>query len=207
MTKGSHDAAPAPPTQAPPASVVPDDKRDFWSNGDDEIEVSPSLLRFTVRGKPAPQAHHRTSKFGKTYDPSMRPKKEFRNVIQSIISRSSVSENQPYFGSKKVGVTLVFRFSRPKSHWVGGRRGGELKAKFAPLLFPTGRGDIDNLQKFVFDALNGVAYVDDGQVASCCATKVIDNIGTCEGATVVSIFPLSDEMLLNLSKGKQHGYV
>jgi len=46
MTKGSRDAAPAPPIEAPPALAAPHDNRDFRSNGDDEIEASTSLLHF-----------------------------------------------------------------------------------------------------------------------------------------------------------------
>ena len=47
----------------------------------------------------------------------------------------------------------------------------------APSIFPTSKADIDNLKTFVLDALNGIAYGDDGQVASVCATKVLYNSG------------------------------
>ena len=46
----------------------------------------------------------------------------------------------------------------------------------APSLFPASKADIENLKKVVLDALNGIAYADDGQVASVCATKVFTTL-------------------------------
>ena len=45
-------------------------------------------------------------------------------------------------------------------------------------LFPTSKADIDNLKKFVVDALNGIVYGDGGQVTSVCTTIVLYNSGT-----------------------------
>jgi Holliday junction resolvase RusA-like endonuclease len=50
---------------------------------------------------------------------------------------------------------MVFWFERPKSHSKIRRARAEPK---------TSRPDIDNLVKLGLDALNGVAYIDDGQV-------------------------------------------
>ena len=111
--------------------------------------------------------------------------------------------DMPFFGTRMVGVTLIFRMRRPKSHFVGGRRSEKLKTS-APRAFPKTRADVDNLAKLVLDALNGVLYEDDGQVASFCATKVLDNSGACEGATVVTVFPLSDADLERKSQVIRH---
>ena len=41
----------------------------------------------------------------------------------------------------------------------------------AQLSRPTGKPDLDNIAKLVCDALNGIAWTDDSQVASLCVTK------------------------------------
>lgn len=199
MTEAHAAAVPFPVASC--SATQSHDNKLFWSNDADELEVSPSLLHFTVRGKPIPQARHR-NKFGRAYDPSARPKKAFKDTVHSILFQKIRSI--PHFGSREVGITIVFRQSRPKFHWVGSKRGGKLKPGFASAVFPTSRGDIDNLQKFVFDALSGIAYYDDGQIVSVCATKVIDNIDTCEGATTVTVFPITKDMVQSLSKQQVH---
>jgi Holliday junction resolvase RusA-like endonuclease len=54
-----------------------------------------------------------------------------------------------------VSVRMVFWFDRPKGHSKARRSNSEPKIS---------RPDIDNACKLVLDALNGVAYIDDGQV-------------------------------------------
>ena len=56
---------------------------------------------------------------------------------------------------------LLFCFARPKSHTRKQRKCNH----------HTGKADIDNLQKLVFDALNGLAYDDDKQIAFVTAYK------------------------------------
>ena len=108
----------------------------------------------------------------------------------------------PIFGSKRVGIKMVFHLRRPNAHFVDGR-GGTLKPE-APRVCPTATPDLDNLEKFVLDVLNGVGYNDDGQVVLCCSAKLLDNSGDCEGATTISLFPVTEESLKNLSKEKHH---
>ena len=56
-------------------------------------------------------------------------------------------------------ATLHFTYKRPKSHL---RTGGELR-KGAPRDHVS-RPDVDNLAKFVMDALGGACYTDDCQI-------------------------------------------
>jgi Holliday junction resolvase RusA-like endonuclease len=68
-------------------------------------------------------------------------------------------------------VTCKFFMPRPKSHYGTGGNAGKLKAS-APV-YPLGkRNDIDNLVKFVFDCLNGLAWKDDSQVITSASSKV-----------------------------------
>ena len=54
--------------------------------------------------------------------------------------------------------------------------------------------DVDNLSKFVLDALNGLVYHDDRQVVKLVAIKLQDNNSFCRGGTrvVVSRFLAGD---------------
>lgn len=62
-----------------------------------------------------------------------------------------------------VSLRLTFTLPRPKSHYRTGARAGELR-EAAPAYHST-RPDGDKLARAVLDALAGVAYLDDGQVA------------------------------------------
>ena len=71
-----------------------------------------------------------------------------------------------------VSIRMIFWFDRPKGHSKARRTKGEPKIS---------RPDIDNLVKLGLDALNGVAYNDDGQVYLLLAEKWYvgpnDNVG------------------------------
>lgn len=68
-----------------------------------------------------------------------------------------------------VRVRLQFLFPRPKSHYGTGRNHATLKATAQPL--PTGKPDLDKLQRAVFDALTHVVWVDDSLVTEVFAIK------------------------------------
>lgn len=59
-------------------------------------------------------------------------------------------------------LELAFYMPRPKGHYFTGKRAGIVRPD-APSV-PTGKPDIDKLERAVLDALTGVAYVDDSQV-------------------------------------------
>lgn len=106
---------------------------------------------------PTPQKRPRVTRFV-TYDPSKKDKVAFLKTIFDQIPKVPLST--------ALGLTIAFNFARPKSHF--NRKG---------VLLPTSpklhikKPDIDNLIKFVLDALNGQLYVDDSQVVSITATK------------------------------------
>jgi len=68
-----------------------------------------------------------------------------------------------------IGVFMVFRLPRPKSHYGTGKNAGKLKDS-APQ-YHTQRPNIDNLEKFVADYMTGVAWVDDCQIVKCVTQK------------------------------------
>lgn len=81
---------------------------------------------------------------------------------------ASAMAKRPLF-SGPVKVRLQFLFPRPKSHYGTGRNHDKLKAK-APAV-PTGKPDLDKLQRAVFDALTHTVWRDDAQVTEVFAIK------------------------------------
>ena len=110
---------------------------------------------------------------------------------------------ESFLWSRTLGITLVFWFCQPTSHFVGAHHGRELHLS-VPWIIPKAKLDIDNLYKLVLYALIGLLYDDDGQMATTCNTKVLNNVGTCNGTTAVSVYIISDEALEKLSKVNQH---
>ena len=115
---------------------------------------------FAISGIPKAQRRHRHTKSGHVYDPSKKNKAEF--LLQSM----KYKPKKPLESAK---LTIIFRFKRPKSHY--GKHG--LK-KSAPEVHNK-RPDVDNLAKFVMDALDKVFFVDDGCVHTLVASKEYAN--------------------------------
>jgi Holliday junction resolvase RusA-like endonuclease len=191
--------------------------RQFWTDESDQFifitekegdssDATNSTRRrakFTIRGKPLPLVRHR-SRRGFMYNPSATAQEEFRDSLlqmmpkhhHPIIVDDGISGDAPitFFGeSDFLEVSIVFRFKRPKSHFVNNTPGeGRIKPN-APGRFHATRTDIDNLAKFVLDSLNGLLYADDRQVVSLKLIKMLDSDGLCDGATDVTISVLQDE--------------
>ncbi len=110
-----------------------------------------------IKAVPKPQQRHRHTRKGWTYDPSKKDKAEF------LLMALKHKPTKPY---KNVHLILTFSFQRPKSHY----RSGKLKAT-SPKNHTT-KPDIDNLVKFVMDALNRNFWSDDSQIFSIEAKKV-----------------------------------
>ena len=135
-------------------------------------------LSWRVDGQPVPQKRHRHTHAGRVYDPSTIPKRDFLDATRRLIPGLA-----PLQGP--LTAHLEFRFARPKSHY---RKHGALR-KSAPT-HHTQTPDVDNLIKFVFDAINGHVFSDDKQVTSVYAVKRWAKTGsTC--VSVVSSDPAS----------------
>lgn len=113
-------------------------------------------ISFFVHCEPVPQPRAKVSTrggFARAYVDKKHPSHALKQAIR-----------EAFVGEKlqgPIGCDLLFRFTRPKSHTRKQRESG----------WHTGKADIDNLQKLVFDALNGVAYDDDKQIAFVIAYK------------------------------------
>jgi len=122
---------------------------------------------FTVWGIAAPQGSKRHVGKGVMLESSDRVRPWRQDV------RFAALEERPpnWDMATPMRLDLVFWFPRPASHY-GTRNGISYLKANAPIEPVSARiGDIDKLQRAVFDALTGVAYMDDRQVVEVEARK------------------------------------
>ena len=118
-----------------------------------------------IQGNPKPQQRHRHFRLG-TYDPSKKDKKDF--IIKAKQSHKiDIPLLTPLY------INIKFYMKRPKSHFRTGKFANYIKDKWIKLPH-TKKPDIDNLIKFVLDALQGQNgyYLDDSQVVRLYAEKI-----------------------------------
>ncbi|MEE9302885.1 MAG: RusA family crossover junction endodeoxyribonuclease [Thiotrichaceae bacterium] len=121
-------------------------------------------IEFEVPGDPKALKRHRTFRRGNfvgTYDPSKSEKADFLQMVRDK------APDVPFAGPIK--ITVAFEFGRPKSHYGTGRNADKLKPTAG--FFHSSRPDLDNLIKFITDALDSVFYRDDAQIAQVVAEK------------------------------------
>lgn len=117
-----------------------------------------------VKGEPTAQKRHRSVRMGsfnRQYDPSASDKGDFLSLVQKNAPET------PY--NVPLHVELQFYFSRPKSHYKTGKNAHLLKDN--PPRYHVSRPDVDNLTKFVMDALNKVYWKDDSYISSLVVNK------------------------------------
>lgn len=125
-------------------------------------------IEFTMPGDAVPQPRERIratmnaagKAVGYPYLPKSHPVNSYKAALR--IAAADVQPTIPW--SEPVMAAIDFVFSRPKSHFRAGKFAGLLKS--AAPRWATARqvGDIDNLLKSTFDALNDVLWFDDAQV-------------------------------------------
>jgi Holliday junction resolvase RusA-like endonuclease len=121
-------------------------------------------ISFFVPGEPTALKRHRMFRRGKflgSYDPSKGDKADF--LAKAMQYRS----DKPFEGA--ISLMCSFYFSRPKSHYKGGKYCDILKSGAGK--WKVSRPDLDNLEKFILDSLNGVYFKDDRQVVSMASQK------------------------------------
>lgn len=93
------------------------------------------------------------------------PKKtlEYERMVLQIF-KARFPGHEPFVGPVMVRMTAVFPI--PKSFTVAQRRAA-LEGK----MFCTSKPDKDNIEKAIYDALNGAAWVDDSQVSGGCIKR------------------------------------
>ena len=112
---------------------------------------------FVIPGEPQGKARPRFTK-GHTYTP--RDTVEYERLARLCYQGQS-------FGNVPVGVDILAVFGIPKSTSKRQR-----ERMLCGAVLPTKKPDADNITKIICDALNGVAYDDDKQIAEVRIRKV-----------------------------------
>lgn len=119
-------------------------------------------LNFSIlgepRGKGRPQFHRKS---GRVYTPAETAAQE--EWVRATF-KQKFPRHRPFTGPVMVRMTAVFPI--PK-----GFNQAQRAAAGEGRLYFTGKPDKDNIEKLVYDALNGVAWVDDGQVQGGCIKR------------------------------------
>jgi Holliday junction resolvase RusA-like endonuclease len=111
------------------------------------------LFETNIIFEPVSLKRHRHRLKGGTYDPSKKDKDEFVEVLGGFFEDKM---------TKPITCVLDFYCKRPKNHYRSGKYSDLLKDN-APK-YNTNNKDLDNMVKFVLDALNDKLYVDDSQI-------------------------------------------
>lgn len=122
-----------------------------------------TVIHFAVKGPPLSKKRVATSRFGNKYNPSAASEKKFAKVAVKVLSKLKRAPKVFEKGTP-LRINLQFRFARRSMAMTP---------------------DIDNLVKFVMDALNGIVYHDDRQVVKLWAQKGLTSATT--SSTVVTI--------------------
>ncbi len=117
------------------------------------------MIKFSVQGKIHGKARPRVTKNG-TYTPQKT--KEYERLITYSYYSEYQNKYKPFFENMPLKMTITAYFAIPKT----------LKNKIANNQYVTKKPDADNIAKIVCDALNGIIYKDDNQIAELIIKKV-----------------------------------
>ena len=164
-------------------------------------------LAFTLVGKP--EAQPRPGGTCRRYNPKRALLHNMRAEMKTMVAAIS-APHVLFEKDEKLVVEVKFFLPRPRTHVkMGGTTGGRLKAAIREsfqMAFVKRRIDVDNLSKFVLDAMNQSIYHDDTQVVKLVAMKLYNDVGECKGCTEVTIEKVWGPAQLGLNAGYYFDY-
>jgi Holliday junction resolvase RusA-like endonuclease len=131
-----------------------------------------------------------------------------RHIGRAVVMQDNASKQKPWASAisyaaqeekSKLGITGVtdlpvfigmrFFFRRPKYHFGSGKNSGHIVRPAFANTYMTKKPDLDKLVRCVLDALTGVVWKDDSQVASLSASKrYLDEDDAEEGVDITLEF-------------------
>ena len=151
------------------------------------------VVRFTVHGLPGPQGSKRGFANKKTgavmMVESSKKVKPWRSSVagEAVAARLQLKPDvRDLLFDGTLAVSFTFLFSRPKSHYRTGKNAGVLRPDAPYYVTSKAAGDVDKLQRSTFDALTGILYRDDSQIAGIMGPsfKVYCNQGELPGMVI-----------------------
>ena len=121
-------------------------------------------IKFTVEGVPRPKARARRGAGGRWYTPQVT--KAYEEAVG--MAARTAGARTPYDGAVRLHIVL----------WLPDRR----------------RRDLDNCAKSICDALNGIAYLDDAQIAELFVRRYMDRARPRAELTVEHMEPETPEV-------------
>jgi len=132
------------------------------------------LIRFTVYGAPVPKARARTVRLPNGGVKSYTPKST--RTWEELVRYQALEHRPPRLLDDALELRAVFYLLRPK---------GAPKRR----RWPSVRPDLDNLEKAVLDALQGIIFTDDARIVR----KVVEKRYGDPPRVEVSVGPAVDE--------------
>jgi Holliday junction resolvase RusA-like endonuclease len=119
------------------------------------------IFESTIHFEPVSLKRHRHRLKGGTYDPSKKDKDDFIKAIENFPTEKM---------TKPIRCTLNFYCKRPKNHYKTGKNSHVLKDSSPK--YNINNKDLDNMVKFVLDALNDKLYIDDSLIIEINCSKL-----------------------------------
>lgn len=121
-----------------------------------------------VEGKPAPKGSWSPiTRGGKTrFIPSNKNSASWQKKVKEHCIGYI---DEPFLKPEAFRIGLSFCFKRPKSHFGTGRNSDKLKPNAPKYMIKT--PDLDKLERSILDAMTGIIYEDDSQVADLISKK------------------------------------
>ena len=121
-------------------------------------------IKIIIPGAPVPKGRPRFSVWQGRVNVTTPEKTKTAEARVKFRAAQAMQGLEPIAGP--VSVRFVFDLPIPKS-WSKKRRGLAAEG----LIYPTKKPDLDNYEKLILDAFEGLVYVDDGQVTDVIKTK------------------------------------
>jgi Holliday junction resolvase RusA-like endonuclease len=138
------------------------------------------LFESTINFEPVSLKRHRHRLKGGTYDPSKKEKDEFIKSIENFPTEKM---------TKPIKCFLNFFCKRPKNHYKTGKFANILKDTSPK--YNTNNKDLDNMVKFVLDALNDKLYTDDSLIFEITCSKLYSD---ADGYIYVKFMEIDDSV-------------
>lgn len=122
------------------------------------------MIEFVVPGEPVGKGRPRAFRFGagvRMFTPEKTAR--YENMV-ALAARQAMQSRAPMDGPVVLDLVLI---TVPPSSWSVKKRAAALAGEFPPATKP----DWDNVGKAICDAMNGIVFVDDKQVADAHVSK------------------------------------